>query len=67
MKWAAFFAAILPALTDLARELYRRHGGDSAAARSELRAIRDHWAKLEAAEKAIDARLEAVKKREGSS
>lgn len=64
LGWVRFFAAVLPALTDLARELFKRHRGDADLARDELRTIRDHGARLEAAESELDARLEAVRARE---
>lgn len=65
LSWATFAARMLPLALELVRDLFVRHRGDLAAARAELRAIRDHWAGLPAAEAAVDARLEAVKKREG--
>lgn len=65
LSWATFAARLLPLALELVRDLYERHHGDLAAARTELRAIRDHWARVPAAEAAVDARLEAVKKREG--
>jgi hypothetical protein len=64
LDWVRFFTAVLPMLTDLARELFKRHAGDVDGARSELRAIRDHGARLEAAEAGIDARLEALRARD---
>jgi len=64
LVWARFFAIMLPELTDLARDLYRRHRGSADAARAELATIRDHGARLRAAEAEIDSRLDAVRARE---
>ena len=61
--WVRFFVALLPELTEIARELFKRHQGNVAQARAELTVIRDHGARLRAAEAEIDARLEQVKKR----
>lgn len=65
-SWVRFFAALLPAATELLRALYRRHDGNIAAAREELREIRDHGTRLDEAEAAVDARIEAVRGREKS-
>jgi hypothetical protein len=64
LSWAKFFAILLPELSDLARELYRRHQGNADGARAELATIRDHGARLRAAEAEIDSRLDAVRTRE---
>jgi hypothetical protein len=63
--WVRFFMALLPELTELARELFQRHKGHVGQARQELTAIRDHGARLRAAENEIDARLAEVKRRVG--
>jgi hypothetical protein len=60
--WIRFFTAVLPELTELARELFKRHQGNVADARKELTAIRDHGARLRAAEVEIDARLEQLRR-----
>lgn len=64
LVWATFAARMLPYALDLLRDLHRRHNGDVAAARAELRAVRDHWARIEEIEATVDARLDAVRKRE---
>jgi hypothetical protein len=64
--WIRFFTAVLPELTELARELWKRHQGNVADARKELTVIRDHGARLRAAEAELDARLAEVKRRIGS-
>jgi hypothetical protein len=66
LNWAKFFAAILPELARLGHELFERHRGHVAPARTELRALRDHGARLQAAEDALDARLDALRDREQS-
>jgi hypothetical protein len=60
--WIRFFTAVLPELTELARELFKRHQGDVKGARAELTVIRDHGARLRAAEVEIDARLEQLRR-----
>jgi len=67
LSWAKFFAIMLPELSDLARELYQRHRGNPEGAREELAAIRNHGARLRAAEADIDSRLDAVRAREKES
>jgi hypothetical protein len=34
--WIRFFTAVLPELTELARELFKRHQGDVKGARAEI-------------------------------
>ena len=63
LSWAKFFAVLLPELSELGRELWRRHKGNVEDAQRELAAIRDHGARLRAAEAEIDARLAFVKAR----
>jgi hypothetical protein len=60
LSWAKFFAVMLPELSELGRELYKRHKGHLDSARAELALIRDHGARLHAAEAAIDARLDRL-------
>lgn len=64
LSWATFAARMLPLALELLRDLYRRHDGNLDAARTELRAVRDHWARVAEIEATVDARLEAVRKRE---
>lgn len=62
LSWAKFFAIMLPELSALGRELWKRHQGNVAEARKELTAIRDHGARLRAAEAEIDARLDQLRR-----
>jgi hypothetical protein len=59
LNWAKFFAALLGTLSDLARDLFVRHGGDAEAAKAELQSIRDHGARRREAQAAMDRELEA--------
>lgn len=67
IKWFAFVRAMWPIVSALLEELFNRHDGDATAATAELRRIHDHWQTVRQREASIDARLEAVKKREGAS
>jgi hypothetical protein len=65
VTWAQFALQILPDLVQLARELFKRHGGDIEAARLELRNIHSRKAEIEADRAKIDAEIE-IEKLKGS-
>lgn len=64
MGWLLFLRQVWPDAVDLVKDLYDRFHGDVDKTKAEIRRIRDHGARLDAAEQEIDARIEAVKARE---
>jgi hypothetical protein len=65
-SWPRFLIALWPVAKELIRDLYRLHQGDIEKATTALQRIRDHGARLDEAERALDARIEAVRGREKS-
>jgi hypothetical protein len=61
MSWARFWVAMLPAVTELLRELFRAYAGKPEPARAALRRIRDHWRDLPEVERQVDAILDEVR------
>jgi hypothetical protein len=57
LNWAKFLAALLPYLSDLARELFKRHGGDVEAAKAELKTITDYGLMRREKQLAIDREI----------
>jgi hypothetical protein len=57
LNWAKFLSLLLPTLTDLARDLFVRHGGNAEAAKSELRTIRDYGAMRRETQAALDREI----------
>jgi hypothetical protein len=55
---------MMPAATDLLRDLHRLTGGDVALSKQAIRRIRDHGYRLDQAEAEVDARIQAVRDRE---
>jgi hypothetical protein len=62
------FARLMwPIVSEILRDLFRRHSGDAVAATVELRRIRDYGLRGEAAEEDFDERIDALKKQPPSS
>jgi hypothetical protein len=61
MTKARFIAQIMGALLELATELYRRHKGDVAAAKAEIRRIPDYWTGTAEKRAKIDKELADLK------
>lgn len=65
-SWPLFLIQMWPVAKELLRELHRWTQGDVDKATEALRRIRDHGFRLDEAEEAIDARIQAVRDREKS-
>lgn len=64
MNWARYLITMMPAATELLRDLHRLTGGDVALSKQAIRRIRDHGYRLDQAEAEVDARIQAVRDRE---
>lgn len=65
-SWPLFLIQMWPVAKELLRELHRWTQGDVEKATAALRRIKDHGLRLDEAEAAVDARIEAVRKRDES-
>jgi len=61
MSWARFWVAMLPAVTELLRELFTEFRGNPAEAKAALRRIREHWWRLPEIEREVDAMLDEAR------
>jgi hypothetical protein len=64
MSWARFLVAMLPAATELLRELFREFQGDPERAKGALKRIRDHWRTMPEIERQVDAILDEARDRQ---
>lgn len=61
MSWTVFYARLIPDVTALIRFLFARHRGDYAAAKEEVRLIKDYWASMADDRARIDTELARLK------
>jgi len=64
MTWFLFLRSMMPLLVELARDLFRRHGGDVDKAKAELRDIRSQKSGVQADRAAVDAEVEKLRERQ---
>jgi hypothetical protein len=60
-EWAKFAATLFPELLGFAIDLFKRHGNNAAAARLEVRRVRDHGTAFLAQDSANREEMEQLK------